>query len=63
MIAQDLNKLYSYTGQRECSVNVISTADMNIIRYYVSITSTDVQSNTTSLTNIFIDLGLHVSIH
>ena len=28
-----------------------------------SITSSDVQSNTTSLTNIFIDLGLHVSIH
>jgi len=29
----------------------------------VTITSNDVQSNTTSLTNIFIDLGLHVSIH
>ena len=28
-----------------------------------SITSNDVQPNTTSLTNIFIDLGLHVSIH
>ena len=31
--------------------------------YVPSITSNDVQSNTTSLTNIFIDLGLHVSIH
>jgi len=29
----------------------------------VSITSSNVQSNTTCLTNIFIDLGLHVSIH
>ena len=29
----------------------------------LSITSNDVQSNTTFLTNIFIDLGLHVSIH
>ena len=32
-------------------------------KHVVSITSNDVQSNTTSLTNIFIDLGLHVSIH
>ena len=28
-----------------------------------SVTSNDVQTNTTSITNIFIDLGLHVSIH
>jgi len=27
------------------------------------ISSSNVQSNTTCLTNIFIDLGLHVSIH
>ena len=31
--------------------------------WYVSLTSGNVQSNTTCLTNIFIDLGLHVSIH
>ena len=29
---------------------------------YVSITDSNVQSNPTCLTNIFIDLGLHVSI-
>ena len=43
-----------------CSKRLTTNPQQNI---YNSITSNGVQSNTTSLTNIFIDRGLHVSIH
>ena len=40
----------------------LTTEGMNNC-WNISITSSNVQSNTTCLTNIFIDLGLRVSIH